>query len=161
MTVHRSARTHGPKIEFPGDGGLRIEASSTVTGTVNCTRDGVGNLNSISLLSLLGSARRRLVAGDGDYDSLGARLEARRRLTPRVSVRGRAAWHDRRFRASRHLDGPVRDLSLQARWVVTPTVRLDGALGYGAERPDRLQFRNVSRCGWVRKSPCRGGSQWA
>ena len=32
------------KIEFPGDGGLRIEASSTVTGTVNCTRDGVGNL---------------------------------------------------------------------------------------------------------------------
>ena len=39
------------KIEFPGDGGLCIEASSTVTGTVNCTRDGVGNLNSISLLS--------------------------------------------------------------------------------------------------------------
>ena len=48
------ARAHlrrATKIEFPGDGGLRIEANSTVTGTVNCTRDGVGNLNSISLLS--------------------------------------------------------------------------------------------------------------
>ena len=39
------------KIEFPGDGGVCIEASSTVTGTVDCTRDGVGNLNLISLLS--------------------------------------------------------------------------------------------------------------
>ena len=39
------------EIEFPGDGGLCIEASSTVTGTVNCTRDEVENLNSISLLS--------------------------------------------------------------------------------------------------------------
>ena len=46
-TVRRVA-----EIEFPGDGGLCIEASSTVTGTVNCTRDEVGNLNSISLLSV-------------------------------------------------------------------------------------------------------------
>ncbi len=36
------------KIEFPGGVGLCIEASSTVTGTVNCTRDQVGNFNSIS-----------------------------------------------------------------------------------------------------------------
>ena len=41
------------KIEFPGDGDLCIEASSTATGTVNCTRDGVGNLNSISLLTVI------------------------------------------------------------------------------------------------------------
>ena len=39
------------KIEFPGGVGLCIEASSTVTGTVNRTRDQVGTFNSISLLS--------------------------------------------------------------------------------------------------------------
>ena len=39
------------KIEFPGDGGFCIEARVTVTGSVNCARDEVGNLNSISLLS--------------------------------------------------------------------------------------------------------------
>ena len=99
-------------------------------------------------LSLLGSARRRLVAGDGDHDSLGGRLEARRRITPRVSVTGRASWDDRRFRVSRHLDGPIRDLSLAGSWVAAPTVRIDGALGYGAERPDRLRFRSASR--WFR-----------
>ena len=99
-------------------------------------------------LSLLGSARRSLVAGSGDYDALGGRFEVRRRLTPRVSVTGRASWHDRRYREDRHLDGPARDLSLSASWVATPTVRLDGALGYGTERPGFVRNRNTSR--WAR-----------
>ena len=99
-------------------------------------------------LSLLGSARRSLVAGTGDYDALGGRFEARRRLTPRVSVTGRASWHDRRYREDSHLDGPALDLSLAGNWVATPTVRIDGALGYGNVRPERLRFRNTSR--WVR-----------
>ena len=99
-------------------------------------------------LSLLGSARRSLVAGSGDYDALGGRFEARRRLTPRVSVTGRTSWHDRRYREDRHLDGPARDLSFHANWVATPTVRIDGALGYGNVRPGRVRYRNSSR--WVR-----------
>ena len=99
-------------------------------------------------LSLLGSARRSLVAGTADYDALGGRFEARRWLTPRVSVTGRASWHDRRYREDRHLDGPARDLSLSASWVATPTVRLDGALGYGTERPELARSRNTSR--WAR-----------
>ena len=99
-------------------------------------------------LSLLGSARRSLVAGTGDYDALGGRFEARRRLTPRVWVTGRASWHDRRYREGGHLDGPARDLSLSASWVATPTVRLDGALGYGTERPELVRSRNTSR--WAR-----------
>ena len=40
------------------------------------------------------------------------------------------------------------DLSLSASWVATPTVRLDGALGYGTERPELVRNRNTSR--WVR-----------
>ena len=99
-------------------------------------------------VSLLGSARRSLVAGTGDYDAVGGRFEARRRLTPRVSVTGRASWHDRRYRTDRHLDGPALDLSLAGNWVATPTVRIDGALGYGNVRPERLRFRNTSR--WLR-----------
>ena len=99
-------------------------------------------------LSLLGSARRSLVAGTADYDALGGRLEAHRLLTPRMRVTGRASWHDRRYREDRHLDGPALDLSLHANWVAAPTVRLDGALGYGAVRPARLRYRNSSR--WMR-----------
>jgi len=99
-------------------------------------------------LSLLGSARRSLVAGTADYDALGGRVETRQRLTPRVSVTGRVSWHDRRYREDRHLDGPARDFSLSGSWVVAPTVRLDGALGYGDVRPERLRDRNSSR--WAR-----------
>ena len=99
-------------------------------------------------LSLLGSARRSLVYGSADYDALGGRFEAHRRLTPRVSVTGRASWHDRRYREDSHLDGPVRDFSLSGSWVAAPTVRLDGALGYGTERPELVRNRNTSR--WLR-----------
>ena len=111
-------------------------------------------------LSLLGSARRSLVYGSADYDALGGRFEARRRLTPRVSVTGRASWHDRRYRVDRRLDGPVSDFSLSGSWVASPTVRLDGALGYGTERPELVRNRNTSR--WarvgVRKALPRGFS---
>ena len=99
-------------------------------------------------LSVLGSARRSLVYGSADYDALGGRFEARRRLTPRVSVTGRASWHDRRYRVDRRLDGPVRDFSLSGSWVATPTVRFDGALGYGTERPEFVRNHNTSH--WVR-----------
>ena len=99
-------------------------------------------------VSLLASARRSLVAGTGDYDALGGRFEVRRRLTPRVSVTGRASWHDRRYREDRHLDGPARELSLGGSWVAAPTVRLDGALGHSAVRPQRLRYRSSGR--WVR-----------
>ena len=65
-----------------------------------------------------------------------------------MSVTGRASWHDRRYREDRNLDGPARDFSLNGSWVAAPTVRLDGALGYGNVRPGRLRYRNSSR--WVR-----------
>ena len=99
-------------------------------------------------LSLLGSARRSLVAGEGDYDALGLRFEASRQLTPRVRADAGVSWHDHRYRKFHHLDGPARDLSLAASWVATPTLRLDGALGYGAVRPGQVNRRNESR--WLR-----------
>ena len=96
-------------------------------------------------VSLLGSGRRSLVAGSSDYDELGGRYETRRRLTPRVSVTARASWYGRRYRQDSHLDGPVRDLSLSGSWVASPTVRFDGTLGYGTERPGLVRNRSTSR----------------
>ena len=99
-------------------------------------------------LSLLGSARRNLVAGTGDSDELGVRFEAARRLSPRIRVNGRASWHDRRYRNHPGLDGPVLDLSLGGSWVATPTLRFDGTLGHGSERPGSVSRRSSSR--WLR-----------
>ena len=79
---------------------------------------------------------------------------------PRLPVRGgppahppgagqhEVSWHDRRYRKFRSLDGPTKNLSLAANWVATPTLRLDGALGYGVERPELVHRRNESR--WLR-----------
>ena len=96
-------------------------------------------------VSVLASVRRRLVAGSGDYDELGIRTEATRRLTTRVSANGQASWHDRRYRTSRSLDGPILNLNLGASWVVTPTLRMNGSLGYGRDRPGWERNRNTSR----------------
>ena len=95
--------------------------------------------------SLLASARQRWIGTVPDNRELGARLEVARRITPRVTVSGRASWHDRSYRTRSYLDGPVMDASLRGFWVVTPTVRADLSAGYGRERPRNLRERNRSR----------------
>ena len=97
--------------------------------------------------SLLASARQRWIGTVPDNRELGARLEAGRRITPRVTVFANASWHDRRYRTQAHLDGPVMDASLMGSWVVTPTVRAQLSAGYGHERTKRERERNSSR--WV------------
>ena len=95
--------------------------------------------------SLLASARQRWTDTVPDNREFGARLEAARRLTPRVTAFVRASWHDRRYRNRPWLDGPIMDVSLRGSWVVTPTLRADLSGGYGWERPDRERERNSSR----------------
>ena len=95
--------------------------------------------------SLLASARQRWIGTVPDNRELGARLEAGRRITPRVTVFASASWHDRRYRINTHLDGPVMDASLRGSWVVTPTVRAELSAGYAEERPERERERNGSR----------------
>ena len=95
--------------------------------------------------SLLVSARQRWFGPAPDHRELGARFEMGRRMTPRVSVLGRASWHERRYRTRTYLDGPVMDAALRGFWVVTPTVRADFSAGYGRERPENLRERNRSR----------------
>ncbi len=94
--------------------------------------------------SILANWRHRWSANDPNYFDLGGRLMAHHRFTRRLTVTGRASWHDRRYRVQKLLDGPVRDLSLSAGWVLTPTIRLNGSAGYGRGRPLSLRYRNQS-----------------
>ena len=95
--------------------------------------------------SLLASARQRWTGTAPDNRELGARLEVGHRVSPQVTVSGRASWHDRRYRNRPTLDGPVMDASLSGFWVVTPTLRAELSAGYGQERPQSLTYRNRSR----------------
>ena len=99
-------------------------------------------------VSLLASVRRRWAATTPDYDDLGARLEASRRLTRRVTANAGASWHDRSYRTRDYLDGPIVDASLGGAWTVTPTIRADAALGWGQERPKQERQRHERR--WIR-----------
>jgi len=105
-------------------------------------------------VSVLASARRSLFDSSDDYDEFGVRVEAARRLTARMSGNAGVSWHDRRFRTSRALDGPVQDFSLGVNWVVAPTVRMNASVGYATENPTQVRRRSASR--WLGL-----GFQWA
>ena len=99
-------------------------------------------------LSLLGSARRRLVAEESHSRELGVRFETGHRFTPRITGRGRASWHEREYARSKVFDGPHRALSFGATWLMTPAVRVDATVGYARERPESETWRNARR--WAR-----------
>ena len=99
-------------------------------------------------VSLVGNARRRWTGTSPSNDDLGARVEARHRLTPRIRVNGRASWYRRDNRTRDFLDGPILDFTLGGSWVILPILRADGAAGYARERPKSERWRNASR--WLR-----------
>ena len=97
--------------------------------------------------SVLANWRHQWSANEANYFDLGGRMTARHRFNDRLAVNGRASWYDRRYRTNKYLDGPVLNLSLNAGWSLTPTVRLNAGGGYGRGRPETLKFRNESK--WV------------
>jgi len=98
--------------------------------------------------SMLASVQRRWIAGDQLYDALGARLEAARRITRRVTANARASYHERSYRTRTYLDGPVSDIVLGGRWAVSSTVRAHAALGWGQERTEMVRWRHQRK--WLR-----------
>ena len=94
---------------------------------------------------MLGNWRHQWSANDPDYFDLGGRMTVAHRFSRRLTANGNASWHDRRYRTRKALDGPVRNLSLSAAWVVTPTVRLNATAGYGRDRPETVRYRNKSK----------------
>ena len=95
--------------------------------------------------SVLASARRYWTGTSIEHDAVGARIEARRRLAPRVTANARASWHQRDYRRSADLDGPLVDVSLGGTWTLTPNLQAHSSFGYAEERPGRVNRRNASR----------------
>ena len=100
-------------------------------------------------LSLLATADRQWLGGAPWHDGVGVRIEARRRLGPRLSARARASWRTRDFRAPNEaLTGPVRSFSAGGTWVVSPTLLAAADAGYEGARSRTERWRNATR--WVR-----------
>lgn len=92
--------------------------------------------------SLLFTTRREWQADRPSSRSLGVRLEALRRLTPRVSGQFGASWRARRHDESAYLDGPALDLSVGLAWAVSPTLRANFRAGWARSRPELESLRN-------------------
>ena len=97
--------------------------------------------------SLLLAARREWQRGSPHSRSQGLRLEASRRLSPRVSGQLGASWNEKRHDESTHLDGPVMDLSAGLAWTVRPTLQATFRAGWGSEQPEFENLQNQTR--WV------------
>lgn len=97
--------------------------------------------------SLLLAARRDWQAGNPTSRSLGFRMEASRRLTPRVSGQLGASRTEKRHDVSTHLDGPTSDLSAGLSWAMTPVLQTDVRAGLVRERPEAEDLRSRTR--WV------------
>ena len=84
--------------------------------------------------SLLGTAQRNWTLGQPETDQLGLRIEAERRLTPRISLSGRGGLGHRNCRDCDGSDGPVGDVALDATWVALPILRLGAGASYSWSR---------------------------
>ena len=96
--------------------------------------------------SLLFTARQEW-QGDNEPSSrsLGLRLEASRRLSPRLSGQIGVSWSKKRHDESDHLDGPVKDLSAGLSWAMTPTLQTDFRAGWSSEEPETETLRSQTR----------------
>lgn len=98
--------------------------------------------------SMLANARRRWLGGDVLTTDVGARLEAIHLMTPRWRLRGQASWHSRNWQRNDAQDGPSLSGILTSNWVLSPTLRLNAAIGYSRERTEALRWRHANR--WAR-----------
>ena len=98
--------------------------------------------------SLLAVVRQSWLSDEEDYRDVGLRVEARRRLTPRMTANARVSRAERRYAERDGLDGPVTDVSLGADHVLSPTMRANLTTGWGKEKPETKRQRNTSH--WLR-----------
>ena len=96
-------------------------------------------------LSVLANVSRRWEGGKTDHDATGARIEARRRLTSRVTTNARASWARRDYERRNDLNGPFVDASVGSTWTISPILQAHSTIGYSRDRPRALSQRNSSR----------------
>ena len=104
-------------------------------------------MNPKTIVSLAADARQRWLSTTPYYLDLGARAKVQHRLSQRIRLTGQASWYDRDYRRQEILTGEVMDLSLRGSWVFTPTVELEGTVGYGNEHTRGETWRNDSWLG--------------
>ena len=92
--------------------------------------------------SLLVTFRREWQSGRPSSRSAGVRLEASRRLTPRLSGQLGASWSEKRNDESTHSDGPVSDLSVGLTFAVSPTLQANFRTGWERARTELETLRN-------------------
>lgn len=100
-----------------------------------------------TIVSLAADVRQRWLSTAPHYLDLGARTKVEHRLNRRISLTGSASWYDRDYRKQRALNGDVMDFSLRASWVATPTLQVEGTVGYGTEHTEGKTWRNDSWLG--------------
>ena len=104
-------------------------------------------MNPKTIVSLAADARQRWLSTTPYYLDLGLRAKVQHRLSQRIRLTGQASWYDRDYRRQKILTGEVMDLSLRSSWVFTPTVELEGTVGYGNEHTRGKTWRNDSWLG--------------
>ena len=92
--------------------------------------------------SLLATVQRQWSGGQPSTDQFGLRLEGERRLSPRLSVFGRAGVRRRNCRDCNWLDGPVGEVSLGASWGALPVLRVGGNVGWSWSRTNAEYWRH-------------------
>ena len=92
--------------------------------------------------SLLSTVQRQWSGGQPNTDQYGFRLEARRRITPRLSVWSQTALRRRNCRDCDWLDGPVGEVALGANWVALPILRVGGNAGWNWARANAEHWRS-------------------
>ena len=106
-------------------------------------------LDANTSVSLLADVRRQWrVTSPYNFD-FGVRSEIKHRLTRRILLSGQASWYDREYRTLDYLDGSTLDLSVKGTWVLLPTVRLEGAVGYADDHTEAKNWRHDTRWGRI------------
>ncbi len=106
-------------------------------------------LDADTSVSLLIDTRRQWrITSPYNFD-FGVRSEIKHRLTRRVSLSGQASWYDREYRKLDYLDGSTLNLSVKGAWVLSPTVRLEAAVGYADDHTEAKTWRHDTRWGRI------------
>ena len=99
-------------------------------------------------VSLLATASQRWWGGSSFNYDYGARLEVEHRVYAGLRLSGRALWSDRKYQQQPGLTGPLMVVSLGARYVLFPTVQVNGLVGYSLQ--DSMARRWDSSGYWTR-----------
>ena len=102
----------------------------------------VGSETEVGLFAV---ATQRWVGSSPDHHDLGLRLEVDHRLSHRMSADLLVSRLERHDHGDAREDGPVADLSLWTRYLLTPTLQAVFSLGWSRERPARVSYRNTTR----------------